>query len=252
MERKIDEVMKKHFENILDNHQVTKDVYNHLAEMLENKDKEFNPKDFYYSKIPEENKIVHFKEMTNFFSPIQIQLRESALKFMDKHKGKKPGLELAIDCMNNYMKNNAEESRSLMKLLGVKKFRVPIIKVNQPVDQIMIYNKIEEDDPLAGAYCCIPDFRRLGIFMDRYDTQKDVLCWFVFSTVDQNLLTLEPLEMKPYPTCWNCQKDFGTLCCGACGVAKYCSKECQVANWRRAHKEACPHMREKFEELVYE
>ena len=45
--------------------------------------------------------------------------------------------------------------------------------------------------------------------------------------------------LNPYPRCWNCEKSFGTMACAKCGVAKYCSKECQVASWKKNHRLRC-------------
>ena len=38
--------------------------------------------------------------------------------------------------------------------------------------------------------------------------------------------------------CCNCF-DFGDLRCSRCKTAVYCSKECQLADWRTSHKFVC-------------
>src|SRR6266496_6695464 len=35
-----------------------------------------------------------------------------------------------------------------------------------------------------------------------------------------------------------CTND-GTMKCGRCHTARYCSKECQIAHWRQTHKRSC-------------
>lgn len=35
--------------------------------------------------------------------------------------------------------------------------------------------------------------------------------------------------------------NYGTMKCGRCHCARYCSKECQIADWKEAHKLTCQH-----------
>lgn len=50
--------------------------------------------------------------------------------------------------------------------------------------------------------------------------------------------------MQPQPqiaTCGACRKpggDSGLLWCSRCGTVQYCSRECQLADWK-SHKKAC-------------
>src|SRR5271170_3017625 len=37
-----------------------------------------------------------------------------------------------------------------------------------------------------------------------------------------------------------CQNE-GTMKCGRCNSAKYCSRECQIAHWKSKHKQICQH-----------
>lgn len=41
--------------------------------------------------------------------------------------------------------------------------------------------------------------------------------------------------------CFGCKRDGPTKRCARCRTAWYCSKECQVQHWIRAHKKLCPH-----------
>ena len=48
---------------------------------------------------------------------------------------------------------------------------------------------------------------------------------------------------RPPPVCFSCGKEQLAqqllLKCAKCKVAAYCSKECQVADWKKKHKLAC-------------
>jgi hypothetical protein len=111
---------------------------------------------------------------------------------------------------------------------------------------VLEYNGLEEEDPLVLSYQFNPvigkQIRELGVFLDRYDTQKEVLCLFVWSTVDNTLVCLPSVGLIPFPLCWMCKESFGMHSCAKCGVAKYCSKECQALDWKLIHKSACPEM----------
>lgn len=123
------------------------------------------------------------------------------------------------------------------------------------LDIILTYNKLDEDDPLVAVFRLHPllgeEVYRFGIFLDHYDTNKEVLCSLVWSTTDNMVVCLPMIGLNPYPTCWHCEKAFGTLSCGKvivftrhllllvsvltpvqCRVAKYCSKQCQIDSWK--------------------
>jgi len=114
-----------------------------------------------------------------------------------------------------------------------------------PAIMLFEYNHMEEGDPKVLMYRMHPmygeEFAKFGIFLDYYDTAKNVVCFLVWSTTDNRLLCLPNAALNPYPLCWNCVKDFGNYQCAKCHVAKYCSKECQVTHWK-SHKTSCPRM----------
>jgi len=51
--------------------------------------------------------------------------------------------------------------------------------------------------------------------------------------------------------CYECQKEFlrqDMMKCSGCKVARYCSKECQKADWSKCHKDQCQQFAECFQE----
>jgi hypothetical protein len=133
-----------------------------------------------------------------------------------------------------------------MELMNVNKLIVPYISLDLPSDIILTYNKIDEDDPLVAVFRLHPllgeEIYKFGIFLDRYDTNKEVICSLIWSTVDNIAICLPMVGLHPYPTCWNCEKAFGILTCSKCNVAKYCSKNCQISHWKNAHQQNCKEM----------
>jgi len=144
-----------------------------------------------------------------------------------------------------YCEQNKENKEKLLKTMNVKQLVVPYISLNLPGELILTYNELEEDDPQVLLYQHHPliasEVRELGVFLDRYDTNKEVLCLLVWSNVDNILVNLPSVGLNPYPLCWNCSKRFGMNTCGRCGVAKYCTRECQVQQWKY-HKITCAEM----------
>jgi hypothetical protein len=47
----------------------------------------------------------------------------------------------------------------------------------------------------------------------------------------------------PPAVCFGCEAPGATSACAKCGVARYCSRECQLACWNRAHKAGCAALR---------
>lgn len=100
------------------------------------------------------------------------------------------------------------------------------------VDTILEYNQLDADDPqilsLQLDPIIAPEIRELSVFLDRYDTEKGVICLLIWSSIDQALVCLPSLGLQPYPLCWKCNSKFGTVPCPKCGIAKYCSSTCLV------------------------
>ncbi|PRP85848.1 hypothetical protein PROFUN_06122 [Planoprotostelium fungivorum] len=161
-------------------------------------------------------------------------------------------LELVRDRIKKHFEINPEKN-DLMELMGVDRFVMAAIRLELDIDVVQTYNKMSEDDPAFFAFTLHPrvdEIRRFGIFLDRYDTVKEVICTFVFTTLDKRILWLPQINCNPYPTCWTCRKQFGTMCCQRCRVAKYCSKDCQVTQWKSSHHKSCPGMVEAVSQHV--
>jgi hypothetical protein len=61
-------------------------------------------------------------------------------------------------------------------------------------------------------------------------------------------LRIEDLDLKK-GICFACDAKMGKdkpelLSCGGCNFAQYCSKECQVKDWRAEHKHMCKQLKE--------
>lgn len=136
-----------------------------------------------------------------------------------------------------YVNSHNTELHKLMKTMNVKKLITPYISLDLPIRIIDEFNRLEQGDPRIHLYQLNPvwgpGIKEFGFFLDRYESTKEVLCMFVWSTVDNGVVPMPAIGLNPYPLCWVCDKGFGTLSCGKCRVAKYCSKECQLADWVR-------------------
>jgi len=114
--------------------------------------------------------------------------------------------------------------------------------VNAPSAFLLEYNRMEDEDPRVMLYRSHPvwgaDIVDFGIFLDRFDAMKDVVCLFVWTAQERTTITLPCINLNPYPLCWGCAKQFGLLKCKNCLVARYCGRDCQVKEWSR-HKPYC-------------
>jgi len=151
-----------------------------------------------------------------------------------------------ITRLEEYCNREIVKARELMQTMKVKRFLVPYMELDLPGHIILQYNDCEIDDPILPLLRLDPEMgdkiRDLGFFLDRYDTNKEVLALIIWSTRDRGLITLPSIGNLPYPLCWSCTKNFGNTACSKCLVAKYCSKECQRDDWRRLHRKRCGEM----------
>eukprot|EP01122_Echinamoeba_exundans_P014016 TRINITY_DN6262_c0_g1_i1.p1 TRINITY_DN6262_c0_g1~~TRINITY_DN6262_c0_g1_i1.p1 ORF type:complete len:360 (+),score=41.03 TRINITY_DN6262_c0_g1_i1:244-1323(+) len=135
--------------------------------------------------------------------------------------------------------------QELLDALNAPRLLVPYLDLDLPVDTILEYNELDADDPqilsLQLDPVVAPEIRELSVFVDRYDTEKGVVCLLIWSNIDEALVCLPSLGLQPYPLCWKCNSSFGLIPCTKCGVAKYCSVSC-MHDQERIHRKACPDM----------
>jgi len=198
-----------------------------------------------FENIREDEKGPFYDEIIDFLNPFLMNL-------MGQNEG---GLDEAIQLMKDHIAKYEEKKQNLMKIMNINRLIVPYISLDLPGEIILTYNKLEETDPLVAVFRLHPiigeEIERFGIFLDRNDTNKEVVCAMIWSTIDNMLICLPVVGLNPYPICWNCEKSFGTLACGKCGVAKYCSKECQVTSWKKSHRLWCGQMEQHAKSHKY-
>jgi len=205
-----------------------------------------------YSKLFSEDKEGYFEafKRENLIPNCEKGLFcDDILKFLDaffkkmKMKAAWLCLQDLLDDFNQYVLDHRPALVELMKTMNVKQLITPYIELELPVKIIDEYNRLEQGDPRVHFYQLNPVWgsaiREFGYFLDRYESTKEVLCMFIWSTVDRGVVTMPAVGLNPYPLCWVCDKGFGTISCSECHVAKYCSKECQMADWIKHGGPAC-------------
>jgi len=174
-------------------------------------------------------------EINNFLDPFFVELHQEKLPVENSERI----LQDVIGRLQTYAKGKTELLNDLMQSMNVSRLIIPYVEINLPGDLILAYNELEPEDPQVPWYQNHPllasDIRLLGTFLDRFDTNSEVLCLIVWSKVDSVLINLPSVGLNPYPLCWNCKKSFGMHVCGSCQIAKYCSKDCQVRHWSSEH-----------------
>lgn len=176
---------------------------------------------------------------------IFISNKEDTPEIESLDENSNPDIRTISQLLKEYSQNNREKLKILLSQLNVNSLIVPFVELNLPAEVIISYNELEENDPQIDLYQRHPliasEIKQLGVFLDRYDTNNNVLCLFVWSTVDKLLINFPCVGINPYPLCWKCKNKFGKKSCGNCKVAKYCSRECQSDDWP-SHKYDCPEM----------
>ena len=143
---------------------------------------------------------------------------------------------------------------------------VPHISLDLPANIILAYNKMEETDPLVAIFRLHPligeEICKFGIFLDRYDTNKEVICSLVWSKKDKMVIYMitngwpesisNLLELREVLWC---------LIMLQVLVARYCNKSCQMDHWRvyffsfysnenhRQHKKRCKEI-QHFQKII--
>lgn len=144
-----------------------------------------------------------------------------------------------------YASSRTTQVQQILESLNASRLLVPYLDLALPIDTILEYNQLDADDPqilsLQLDPIIAPEIRELSVFLDRYDTEKGVVCLLIWSNIDQALVCLPSLGLQPYPLCWKCNSKFGTVPCPKCGIAKYCSSTC-LHDQEKLHCKACPDM----------
>jgi len=198
------------------------------------------------------------EQILAYLSPFFKGLKEEGL-FAKDSQPRENILQYIVDRFKEYSIVNSKQTQELKEVMNVKNLLIPYLESDLPSSLIVKYNELEEDDPVVTMYQFNPVFgdkiRELGVLLDKYDTPKEVLCILLWSWHDNSLVCLPSVGLVPYPLCWTCHKSFGMQACSKCGVAKYCSKECQQSDWKVVHKSLCLEMSaftEKHKVLILE
>jgi len=160
-----------------------------------------------------------------------------------------------LDHFSQYVELHDTQLRELMKTMNVDQLITPYFETNLPIHIIDEFNRLEQSDPRVRLYQQNPVYgsaiKEFGFFLDRYESTKELLCMFVWSTVDNAVVPMPAVGLNPYPLCWVCDKGFGTMSCQHCSVAKYCSEECQLAGWIRHGGAMCDLMASVFKKVKH-
>jgi len=202
----------------------------------------FEKKDSLFGfEMDEDSQGAYHQEIVDFLNPFLSELWE-----LNYTRNRSCDLDVVLKHLTDYVNQHSEEKTRLMKLMKIDKIYIPYISLDLAADVILTYNQIDEDDPLVAVFRMNPvigqEVYKFGVFLDRYDTNKEVICSLVWSTLDNFVICLPKVGLNPYPVCWGCEKNFGTMTCSKCGVARYCSKQCQVDGWKSSHRTRCGEM----------
>lgn len=160
------------------------------------------------------------EEILNFLNPFLQELKQDGI--FAANDSDADYIQYVIERMQKYALTEESKIHKLKELMKVQQLAIPYMKLNLPGKMILDFNELEEDDPLVAKYqlnqAIGGKIRDLGVFLDRYDTSKEVLCLLVWSTFDNSLVCLPSIGLVPYPLCWTCKKSFGMSSCSKCGV----------------------------------
>jgi len=191
--------------------------------------------DSFFETFKRENRIINCEK--GLFCDDILGFLDGFFKKLKSDKSAWRSLRDLLDDFTQYVTSHNSDLCNLMKIMNVKKLITPYIELDLPIRIIDEFNRLEQGDPRIHLYQLNPvwgpGIKEFGFFLDRYESTKEVLCMFVWSKVDHGVVPMPAVGLNPYPLCWVCDKGFGTLSCGKCRVAKYCSKECQLADWIR-------------------
>lgn len=118
---------------------------------------------------------------------------DEILKFLDAFFRSPPPLpsptcQSFLDSFTKYVNAHTPELMALMDTMNTKKIITPCIELDLPVSIIEEFQELEGDDPRINWYQLNPVWgaaiKVFGFFRERYESTKEVLCMFVWSTID--------------------------------------------------------------------
>jgi len=186
--------------------------------------------------IQEYEKAAHADDIINFLNPFMNSLDSKTKKW--------DSMEEFVGTFKEYVRTHEKEKRGLMDVMGLKKMVFPYTSIDLPSMYMLHFNNLDETDPELLVHSQNPKVLQLSTFLDRHDSNTDIVGHFIWSSVDQIVVHLSETSLNPFPLCHGCKKQFGIKVCAKCGIGRYCSKECQLIDWNRrgpmAHKIVCP------------
>lgn len=100
-------------------------------------------------------------------------------------------LQSFLDSFTNYVHNHTNDIRELMDTMNTKRLITPYMELDLPVNIIEEFNQLEQGDPRIHLYQLNPVWgpaiKEFGFFWERYESTKEVLCMFIWSTIDQTV-----------------------------------------------------------------
>lgn len=96
-----------------------------------------------------------------------------------------------LDSFSNYFHTHHDNFRQLMDVMNTKRLITPYIELDLPVTIIEEFQRLEQDDPRIHLYQLNPVWgpaiKEFGFFWERFESTKEVLCLFVWSTIDHSV-----------------------------------------------------------------
>lgn len=126
-------------------------------------------------------------------------------------------LQAFLDSFSTYVHNHSNEVRELMDTMNTKRLITPYMELDLPVNIVEEFNQLEEGDPRIHIYQLNPVWgpaiKEFGFFWERYESTKEVLCLFIWSTIDQTVgMFLESYIAYMFECCM-------VLFCGICLIS---------------------------------
>ena len=123
---------------------------------------------------------------------------DEILKFLEGYfkrarLGARPwrSLQSFLDSFSTYVHNHSNEFRELLDTMNTKRLITPYMELDLPVKIIEEFNQLEQGDPRIHLYQLNPVWgpaiKEFGFVWERYESTKEVLCMFIWSTIDQTV-----------------------------------------------------------------